>query len=141
MRKAVMRKAKLVRSKKRKPAQPKSRNMPEFTKPPSALVELFQAAVADMADVRSRQMFGYPAAFTKTQMFASLFQDKMILRLSSADRETLGREGARPFEPMPGRPMREYVVVPEVIRDSPSRLGKWLVKAQGYAASLPPKKK
>jgi TfoX/Sxy family transcriptional regulator of competence genes len=115
--------------------------MPEFTKPPSALVELFQRAVADMPDVHSRQMFGDPAAFTKTQMFASLFQDKMIVRLSSADREMLGREGARPFEPMAGRPMREYVVVPDVIRASPARLRSWLVKAHGYAASLPPKKK
>src|SRR5438046_2786060 len=93
----VMKKAKLVRSKEHKPAKPKSRNMPEFPKPPSALVELFQRAVAELPDVHSRQMFGYPAAFTKTQMFASLFQDKMIVRLSSADREAIGREGARPF--------------------------------------------
>jgi TfoX/Sxy family transcriptional regulator of competence genes len=136
-----MKKAKLVRSKEQKPAKPKSRKMPEFPKPPSALVELFQGAVAELPDVHSRQMFGYPAAFTKTQMFASLFQDKMIVRLSNADREALGREGARAFEPMPGRPMREYVVVPEAIRDSPSRLRPWLVRAHAYAASLPPKKK
>ena len=85
-------------------------------------------------------MFGYPVAFTKTQMFASLFQDKMIVRLSDADREALGRDGARPFEPMPGRPMREYVVVPEAVRESPSTLRSWLAKAQAYAGSLPPKK-
>ena len=135
-----MSKAKPTRPAKRKQAQPKSRKMPTFTKP-SALVELFQRAVAGLEDVQSRQMFGYPAAFTKTQMFASLFQVHMIVRLSDTDRAALGQKGARPFEPMPGRPMREYVVVPDGVRESPSTLHSWLVKAQAYAASLPPKKK
>jgi hypothetical protein len=49
--------------------------MPKFTKPSSGLVETFTRAVARLPDVEPRQMFGYPAAFTKTQMFASLFQD------------------------------------------------------------------
>jgi TfoX/Sxy family transcriptional regulator of competence genes len=114
--------------------------MPTFTKPPSALVELFQRAVAGLEDVQSRQMFGYLAAFT-TQMFASLFRVHMIVRLSDTDRAALGQKGARPFEPMTGRPIREYVVVPDGVRESPSTLHSWLVKAQAYAASLPPKKK
>ena len=118
----------------------KARKMPAFTKPPAALVDVFQRAVAELPNVQSRQMFGYPAAFTKTQMFASLFQDEMIVRLSDADREAARRDGARPFEPMPGRPMREYVVVPEAARE-PSTLRAWLAKAHTYAASLPPKKK
>jgi len=37
--------------------------------------------------------------------------------------------------------MREYVTVPDVIRESPSALRLWLTKAQTYAISLPPKKK
>ena len=84
--------------------------MPAFTKPPTALVEVFERAVGDMPDVQPRRMFGYPAAFTNTQMFACLFQDNMIVRLSEQDRAALAREGVRRFEPMPGRPMREYVV-------------------------------
>jgi TfoX/Sxy family transcriptional regulator of competence genes len=119
----------------------KPRKMPAFTKPPAALVDVFQRAVADLPNVQSRQMFGYPAAFTKTQMFAGLFQDKMIVRLSDADREAARHDGARPFEPMPGRPMREYVVVPDAVRASPSTLRAWLAKAHDYAASLAPKKK
>jgi TfoX/Sxy family transcriptional regulator of competence genes len=86
-------------------------------------------------------MFSYPAAFTKSQMFASVFQDSLILRLPQADREALGQKGAGPFEPMPGRPMREYVTVPDTVRDAPSELHAWLIKAQAYAASLPPKRK
>jgi hypothetical protein len=86
-------------------------------------------------------MFGYPAAFTNTQMFASLFQEHLIVRLSETDREVLIRTGGQPFEPMPGRPMREYVVVPDGVRTSPSALQGWMAKAHAYAASLPPKKK
>jgi TfoX/Sxy family transcriptional regulator of competence genes len=115
--------------------------MPAFTKPPAALVEVFERAVADMPDVQPRRMFGYPAAFTNTQMFACLFQDNMIVRLSEPDRAALARDGVRLFEPMPGRPMREYVVVPHRVVESPSTLRAWLAKAQDYAASLPPKKK
>ena len=135
-----MTKAKPRRAAGRKPPQRARRKMPAFTKPPTALVEVFERAVGDMPDVQPRRMFGYPAAFTNTQMFACLFQDNMIVRLSEQDRAGLAREGVRRFEPMPGRPMREYVVVPQRVLDSPSTLHEWLGKAHGYAASLPPKK-
>jgi TfoX/Sxy family transcriptional regulator of competence genes len=115
--------------------------MPAFTKPSSDLVDVFKCAIEELPDVQPRQMFGYPAAFTKTQMFAGLFQDKMIVRLSEADREALGREGARPFEPMPGRPMREYMVVPNRLHKSITALRSWLAKAHTYAGSLPARKK
>jgi TfoX/Sxy family transcriptional regulator of competence genes len=120
---------------------PAKRKMPAFTKPSSSLVETFHRAVAELPDVQPRQMFGYPAAFTRTQMFACLFQDNMIVRLSDADREAFGREGARPFEPMPGRPMREYVAVPAGVLKKPSELRSWLARSHAYAGSLPPKKK
>ena len=63
--------------------------MPKFTKPPSGLVETFDQGLAGLADVERRQMFGYPAAFTRSQMLASLFQSHMIVRLSEADRQEL----------------------------------------------------
>lgn len=91
--------------------------------------------------MQSRQMFGYPAAFANTQMFASLFQDKMIVRLSEDDRAAFSREGARPFEPIAGRPMREYLAVPDAVLALQGQLRSWLVKAHAYARSLPPKKK
>ena len=115
--------------------------MPKFTKAPAPLVEAFRQAIAQLPNVEPRQMFGYPAAFSKSQMFASVFQDSLILRLPEADREALGQKGARAFEPMPGRPMREYVTVPDAVLDAHAELHAWLLKAQAYAASLPPKRK
>jgi TfoX/Sxy family transcriptional regulator of competence genes len=115
--------------------------MPTFTKPPATLVDTFTRAIVELPDVERRHMFGYPAAFTNSQMFASLFQDQMIVRLSDAERRALGEKGGQPFEPMPGRPMHEYVTVPQTIRESASALRTWLAKAHAYATSLPPKKR
>jgi TfoX/Sxy family transcriptional regulator of competence genes len=133
-------KARAAGAKKAAPRTAPGRKMPSFTKPSPQMVETFQRATATLPDTQLRQMFGSPAAFTNTLMFACVFQDTMIVRLSERDREALGREGARPFEPMPGRPMREYVSVPSGVLQS-SALRSWLLKAHGYAASLPPKKK
>jgi len=72
-------------------------------------------------------------------MFAGLFQDSVILRLSAGDRGSL--PGATPFEPMPGGPMREYVVAPASVVDSTKQLRTWLERARSFAASLPPKER
>ncbi len=118
----------------------KKRPMPKWTKAPDALVNLFAHAIEPLPGVEPRKMFGYPAAFVNGNMFSSLFQSSMILRLSEQDRAACASQfGARRFEPMPGRPMREYVEVPEKILKSPALLDTWLRKARDYATALPPK--
>jgi TfoX/Sxy family transcriptional regulator of competence genes len=116
--------------------------MPKFTKAPPELVATFERATAGLPQIEHRKMFGYPAVFAGGQMFSGLFQDSMIVRLSAEDRAAFADQfEARPFEPIPGRPMREYLAVPEAILSSPKRLGEWLEKARSYAASLPAKGK
>ncbi|MCI4360833.1 MAG: TfoX/Sxy family protein, partial [Thermoplasmata archaeon] len=69
-----------------------------------------------------RPMFGQPAAFVTGRMFFGVFGGDVFVRLSEEDRKTgLLLPGARPFEPMPGRPMREYVVLPESLLAEPAR--------------------
>jgi len=117
------------------------RAMPKFTKAPPELVATFDR-VTDLSGVEHRKMFGYPAAFAGGNMFASLFQSSMILRLSAEDREAFARRfQAQPFEPMPGRPMREYLEVPAAVLASPKQLREWVDRALAYAASLPAKGK
>ena len=114
--------------------------MPTLRPAPDALVRRFAAALAAAPGAEGRKLFGYPAAFRNGKMFAGLFQHSMILRLSPEDRANLAvRAGARAFEPMPGRPMREYVVVPPAIVESVGEVQRWLAKAYDYAGSLPPK--
>jgi TfoX/Sxy family transcriptional regulator of competence genes len=118
----------------------RARAMPKWQPAPEPLVRQFLDAIAAIADAQVRKMFGYPAAFRSGNLFAGLFQDALIVRLPPADRAALlAHAGARPFEPMPGRPMREYVVVPPKIVRTRAALRRWLAKASAYAGSLPPK--
>ena len=115
--------------------------MPKFGPAPEALVRRFNEAIKPLDSVQSRKMFGYPAAFRNGNMFAGLFQDAMILRLGEADRLALSKRGGRAFEPMPGRPMREYVVVPAKLVADAAELQQWIEKSAAFAATLEPKPK
>ena len=115
----------------------RGRAMPKWRPAPAALIQQFGRAVEGLPAVEPRKMFGYPAVFVNGNMFAGLFQDSVVLRLSAEDRGTL--PGATPFEPMPGRPMREYVVAPTSVVDSTLQLRTWLERARSFAAALPAK--
>ncbi len=111
-----------------------------WTKPSPELIELFQSLVPGGA-VEQRQMFGFPAAFINGHLFIGLHQNDMILRLGDDDRAALlNVDGAKMFEPMAGRPMREFVVVPASLRTK-AKLKTWVAKAIEHGASLPPKVK
>jgi hypothetical protein len=85
-------------------------------------------------------MFGYPCAFLGGHMFSGLFQDHFILRLPDVERaKFLKEKGTAIFEPMPGRPMKEYVLVPPQVLDSDSALQPWLRLSRDYVSGLPPK--
>ena len=118
----------------------KSKPMPKWRPAPPELVKIFDKALEPFSEIQTRKMFGYPVAFANGHMFAGLHQDNMILRLSGDDRTGfLQQDGAKIFEPMPGRFMREYVVVPASTLRSAKPLDAWLRKALAYARSLPPK--
>ena len=111
-------------------------------KPSQQLIDTFERLVPVAAGVQKRKMFGYPCSFVKGSMFMGLFQESMILRLSEKDREAFLRlEQARQFEPMPGRMMREYVVVPAYMLKDPNVLNRWIRRSLEYASGLPPKRK
>jgi TfoX/Sxy family transcriptional regulator of competence genes len=111
----------------------------KWKKAPEKLVAAFDAALPNDARVERRKMFGYPCAFTGGNMFAGLYQEDVILRLAEEGRRQIAREGGAPFEPMPGRAMREYVVVPRSMQRDAKALATWLREAFAYGASLPPK--
>ena len=102
-------------------------------------VKAFDSALPD--DVERRKMFGYPAAFVNGNMACGLHQDGLVLRLGDDDRAALIKEGGVPFEPMPGRVMREYVVAPQKLASKKADLKRWLERAVAHAAALPKKAK
>jgi TfoX/Sxy family transcriptional regulator of competence genes len=111
----------------------------KWRKSSQQLIDTFQA-VAPSPPAMLRKMFGYPAAFINGNMFMGLFEENMILRLPESDRtEMMKIKGARIFEPMPGRQMREYVVVPAALVDSHEALRPWIARALQYGETLKPK--
>jgi TfoX/Sxy family transcriptional regulator of competence genes len=105
------------------------------------LIETFEG-VAPGPPAVHREMFGYPAAFVNGNMFMGLFQEEMFLRLPQELRTKLAKtEGWKRFEPMPGRPMGEYMVVPESLLSREDNLRAWVAKALLYGESLKPKAK
>ena len=113
-----------------------------WTKSPEALVELFDALVPDVGGVERRQMFGYPCAFVNGNMFMGLHQNNMVLRLAAEDRtDFITTYNTEPFDPMGGRPMKEYPVVPEAMFEDDALLRDWVAKSLAYGSSLPKKAK
>jgi TfoX/Sxy family transcriptional regulator of competence genes len=116
--------------------------MPAFTQSPEELVRRFEGAMKDFPMATTRKMFGYPCAFVNGNMFTGLFQEEMFLRLNDTDRAAIRSEyGTKLFEPMLGRPMREYVLVPRYVLNSPRLLRSWLTKGMEHAGALPAKQK
>jgi hypothetical protein len=54
----------------------------------------------------------YPGSFVHGNMFVGLHEDRFVLRLGEEHVAEARRAGARAFEPMPGRPMKGWYVVP-----------------------------
>jgi len=120
----------------------KATGIPRFKPAPEWIKKLFANVISHFPEAETRKMFGYPCAFVNDQMMCGVYADRMMLRLSAEDRAGfLKLKGAKPFEPTPGRPMKEYVEAPPGMLTSTAELRKWLKKSVAYTRSLPPKEK
>jgi hypothetical protein len=116
------------------------RAMPSFTKSPPELVERFSAVLSDYPDAVRKKMFGYPAAFVGGNMATGLFADSWVVRLPDAEIEPAIADGAAPFEVMPGKAMKSFVVVPPADVSDDTAIHRWVDRGLAHAASMPPKK-
>jgi len=85
-------------------------------------------------------MFGSVAAFVGGNMFMGLVSDQLFVRVGETDRATLARAGGRALEVMPGRPMKEYVTLPDW-QGRTDEVRAWGARSLDYALTLPPKQK
>jgi len=115
--------------------------MPAFTKPTEKTVKAFHDATSELAGAEPRTMFGYPSVFLNGNMLACIFQDRIMVRLSEPDRVEAAKIGGKPFEPSPGRAMKEYVELPAKVVGSPAQLRSWVERGRSFVATLPKKAK
>jgi len=114
----------------------------KWTRAPAQVAEAFAAAVPEHPAVSQRKMFGYPCAFVNGNMFTGVFGSDVFVRLGDDALQQLVREGgAAAFEPMPGRPMRGYSLVPEAALADPAALRVWMKKSLDFGLTLPAKEK
>ncbi len=102
----------------------------------------FKSVLPENASIIVRPMFGNLAAFVNGNMFTGLYGETLFVRLSEEDREDLLKvKGARLFEPMKGRLMKDYVCLPNEWLSKPEMVTPWISKAMDWSGKLPPKEK
>jgi TfoX/Sxy family transcriptional regulator of competence genes len=101
---------------------------------------LFRTLVPDDDRVTVKPMFGAIAAFANGYMFMGLFGPDLFVRLSDDDDAAVRAVGGGSLEPMPGKPMRGYVTLPDW-RSDHSVVREWGAKSLAHTMSLPPKTK
>jgi TfoX/Sxy family transcriptional regulator of competence genes len=86
-------------------------------------------------------MFGNLSGFVNGNMFCGLFGEDLFVRVSDDDQATVRKQGGRAFEPMPGRAMTGYVVVPAGWQRKPDATRDWIVTALLWTRAFPAKDK
>ena len=114
-------------------------DMPKFEKSQAEIVERFAAVMDGFPAVERRKMFGYPAAFVGGNMATGLFAEQWVVRLPEPELVAAVDHGATPFEPLPGRPMKGFVVIPPAVVADDHAIAAWVEKGVDHAAGMPPK--
>jgi len=114
----------------------------KWVKAPEELKVLLEDAMKDI-ECGKRTMFGYPAYFINKNMFIGLFQDKVFARLSDQQLAALLTDfpSISNLEPMPGRPMKNYYVLPVDVYANARAFQKVIQASAEYTRSLAPKSK
>jgi TfoX/Sxy family transcriptional regulator of competence genes len=108
-------------------------------KPSEQAKAAFQKLVPLDSAVTTRPMFGNLAGFVNGNMFCGLFGEDLFVRVSDDDQGKVRKQGGRAFEPMPGRAMTGYVVVPVGWQKKPDATRAWIVTALAWSRKLPAK--
>ena len=107
--------------------------MPDSQKKYDALAE----DLAAQPHVARAKMFGMPSVKVNGNAFLGYFEGDLICKLAGAERDAaLKLKGAKLFDPMGGRPMKEWVQIPAA---HSTKWKKFAGAAQKYVETLPKK--
>ena len=94
--------------------------------------ELVDDLVARNPDVQATKMMGMPSLKANGKLFAGQRGDDMVFELEGDDHaRALALEDAHLFEPMAGRQMEEWVVVPNALSNEWSSLAEAALRYAG----------
>ncbi len=112
----------------------------KWEKTPAELSAFLAGTMKDIV-AEPRKMFGYPVYFINGNMLIGAFGAGLFLRIDPKEQEAVFKKHKETgkFEPMPGRVMKEYIVIGESIYRDKNKFEPLLLKALNYTASLPPK--
>jgi hypothetical protein len=114
----------------------------KWEKPSQAIVETFEKSLPWDERIERKTMFGMPCAFVNGNMFCGVFMKGIMVRLGPGQRENwIKQRNAKLFEPMPGKPMKEYIEPPATLLKNDSQLRALITESFEFALSLPPKLK
>lgn len=112
----------------------------KIPEPSPAALERLRTLLAGDSRVQLRKMFGQPAAFVQGNLCVGAFGNELFVRLNEADARILSKvPGVRHFEPAPGRPMKQYFVLPRALLEDRVQAKKWIARSIEFAANLPAK--
>jgi len=115
-------------------------DMPKMPKSPPELVARFDAIAADFPEATRRLTFGYPCLYVGGNMVSGLFGSRWHVKLGPEERQSLEAiPGAAPFEPMPGRPMTGFTLMPQSVVDDDDEIHAWVGRAVRFGTTLPAK--
>lgn len=100
----------------------------------------FRELVPSGPGVALKPMFGNLSAFVNGNMFAGVFGDDLFVRLPDDEAARVKAGGGRDFEPMSGRAMKGYVLLPAGWRTDPASATPLVERALELTAELPPKR-
>jgi TfoX/Sxy family transcriptional regulator of competence genes len=104
------------------------------------LTARFQEITASVDGLTQRKMFGETAGFVNGNLVTGLHSGRWFVRLPEDEQaELMALPGAGAFEPMAGRPMRAYTVLPPDVVADDDALRPWLDRAVAFGRSLPAK--
>ncbi len=114
--------------------------MPKMEKSPPELVARFDTVAAEYPHATRRLTFGYPCLYVGGNMVSGLFGSSWHVKLGAEERSELEAiPGSAPFEPMPGRPMTGFTLLPPSIIEDDEAIRQWIQRALDYGETLPPK--
>src|SRR3954452_1180074 len=112
----------------------------QMEKSPPELVARFDSVAADFPEATRRLTFGYPCLYVGGNMVSGLFGPSWHVKLGPEERlELEAIPGAIPFEPMPGRPMTGFTLMPASIVEDDHAVRRWVSRSIRYGATLPAK--